>query len=164
MHPGAAASSSRPCSSLLDPQPGERVLDLYAGVGLFAAFLADRVGPGRVVAVEGHPGRGPRRRANLPPAYACCAATCARVLQRRSTSRSTSSSSTRLAKAHAEVVAQVADRSPRAWPTSPATLLPSPATSRSSPSTATRWRALRAFDLFPMTSHVECVALLEKCR
>jgi ribonuclease R len=29
---------------LLAPQPGEKVLDLYAGVGLFAAFLAERVG------------------------------------------------------------------------------------------------------------------------
>ena len=25
--------------SMLDPQPGERVLDLYSGVGLFARFV-----------------------------------------------------------------------------------------------------------------------------
>ncbi|MFN2540241.1 MAG: class I SAM-dependent RNA methyltransferase [Mycobacteriales bacterium] len=38
----------------LDPQPGESCLDLYAGVGLFAAFLGAAVGPsGSVLAVEG---------------------------------------------------------------------------------------------------------------
>jgi tRNA/tmRNA/rRNA uracil-C5-methylase (TrmA/RlmC/RlmD family) len=38
---------------MLNPQPGDRVLDLYAGVGLFAAFLADAVTPlGQVIAVE----------------------------------------------------------------------------------------------------------------
>ncbi|MCW2623169.1 MAG: rRNA methyltransferase/RumA, partial [Frankiales bacterium] len=37
----------------LDPQPGERALDLYAGVGLFAAHLGDRVGAdGHVLAIE----------------------------------------------------------------------------------------------------------------
>ena len=46
--------------------------------------------------------------------------------------------------------------------TSPATRRRWPATWRSSPSTATRSRGLRAFDLFPMTHHVECVALLER--
>ena len=48
-------------------------------------------------------------------------------------------------------------------PTSPATRPPWPATSRSSPSTATGSPTLRAFDLFPMTHHVECVALLDRC-
>ena len=39
--------------SALDPQPGESCLDLYAGVGLFAAFLGAAVGPtGSVLAVE----------------------------------------------------------------------------------------------------------------
>lgn len=37
----------------LDPRPGEQVADLYAGVGLFACLLGDRVGPtGSVLAVE----------------------------------------------------------------------------------------------------------------
>jgi tRNA/tmRNA/rRNA uracil-C5-methylase (TrmA/RlmC/RlmD family) len=39
--------------SFLDPQPGESVVDLYAGVGLFASLLGDRVGAeGSVLAVE----------------------------------------------------------------------------------------------------------------
>ncbi len=37
-------------------RPGERVLDLYAGVGLFARFLGEAVGPeGAVLAVESDP-------------------------------------------------------------------------------------------------------------
>jgi tRNA/tmRNA/rRNA uracil-C5-methylase (TrmA/RlmC/RlmD family) len=40
----------------LDPQPGESVVDLYSGVGLFAALLGDLVGnTGSVLAVEGNP-------------------------------------------------------------------------------------------------------------
>jgi tRNA/tmRNA/rRNA uracil-C5-methylase (TrmA/RlmC/RlmD family) len=40
----------------LAAQPGESVVDLYAGVGLFAALLGEVVGPtGSVVAVEGNP-------------------------------------------------------------------------------------------------------------
>jgi tRNA/tmRNA/rRNA uracil-C5-methylase (TrmA/RlmC/RlmD family) len=40
----------------LGPQPGESVVDLYAGAGLFAALLGDAVGPtGSVLAVEGAP-------------------------------------------------------------------------------------------------------------
>jgi tRNA/tmRNA/rRNA uracil-C5-methylase (TrmA/RlmC/RlmD family) len=38
---------------VLDPRPGESALDLYAGVGLFACLLGDRVGAeGSVLAVE----------------------------------------------------------------------------------------------------------------
>lgn len=53
VHPGAATTFVQVVLDLLDPQPGERALDLYSGVGLFARGLADRVGPlGQVVAVE----------------------------------------------------------------------------------------------------------------
>ena len=53
VHPGAATALASAVLEGLDPQPGERALDLYAGVGLFAALLGDRVGPtGAVLAVE----------------------------------------------------------------------------------------------------------------
>ena len=53
VHPGAATVLAEAVLEGLDPQPGERALDLYAGVGLFAALLGDRVGPsGSVLAVE----------------------------------------------------------------------------------------------------------------
>jgi tRNA/tmRNA/rRNA uracil-C5-methylase (TrmA/RlmC/RlmD family) len=53
VHPGAATALADAVLEGLDPQPGERALDLYAGVGLFAALLGGRVGPdGAVLAVE----------------------------------------------------------------------------------------------------------------
>lgn len=54
VHPGAAEVFVSTVLDGLQPRPGESALDLYAGVGLFAAALAERVGPqGGVVAVEG---------------------------------------------------------------------------------------------------------------
>ncbi|MDO5626751.1 MAG: TRAM domain-containing protein [Mobilicoccus sp.] len=53
VHPGAAATFTDHVLDRLDPRPGERALDLYAGVGLFARALADAVGEdGAVLAVE----------------------------------------------------------------------------------------------------------------
>ncbi|QDO88472.1 class I SAM-dependent RNA methyltransferase [Ornithinimicrobium ciconiae] len=54
VHPGAARTFVSTVLDWLAPQPGERALDLYAGVGVFAAALARRVGPqGMVTAIEG---------------------------------------------------------------------------------------------------------------
>ena len=50
VHPGAAATFVDAVLEALAPQPGERALDLYAGVGLFAAALADAVGESGKVA------------------------------------------------------------------------------------------------------------------
>jgi tRNA/tmRNA/rRNA uracil-C5-methylase (TrmA/RlmC/RlmD family) len=55
VHPGAAPTFVAHVLESLRPEAGEKVLDLYAGAGLFAAALADAVGPsGSVLAVEGH--------------------------------------------------------------------------------------------------------------
>ena len=54
VHPGAASSLAEAVLDGLDPQPGESAVDLYAGVGLFAALIGERVGEsGSVLAVEG---------------------------------------------------------------------------------------------------------------
>lgn len=53
VHPGAAATFVDAVIDGLRPQPGERCLDLYAGVGVFASALAQAVGErGQVIAVE----------------------------------------------------------------------------------------------------------------
>jgi tRNA/tmRNA/rRNA uracil-C5-methylase (TrmA/RlmC/RlmD family) len=53
VHPGAAGALSAAVLDVLRPQPGEVALDLYCGAGLFAGALAAAVGPdGTVVAVD----------------------------------------------------------------------------------------------------------------
>ncbi len=53
VHPGAASVLTTCVLEGLAPRPGERVADLYAGAGLFTVPLARAVGPGgSVVAVE----------------------------------------------------------------------------------------------------------------
>lgn len=53
VHPGAAQLLADAVVDALEPKPGDIALDLYCGVGLFAGVLADRVGDeGLVVGVE----------------------------------------------------------------------------------------------------------------
>jgi tRNA/tmRNA/rRNA uracil-C5-methylase (TrmA/RlmC/RlmD family) len=53
VHPGAAETLARAVLDGLGARPGDRVMDLYAGAGLFSALLGDAVGPaGSVLAVE----------------------------------------------------------------------------------------------------------------
>jgi tRNA/tmRNA/rRNA uracil-C5-methylase (TrmA/RlmC/RlmD family) len=53
VHPGAADVLAEAVCAALAPRPGETALDLFCGTGLFAGVLADAVGPdGAVVAVE----------------------------------------------------------------------------------------------------------------
>jgi tRNA/tmRNA/rRNA uracil-C5-methylase (TrmA/RlmC/RlmD family) len=54
VHPGAPATLTAAVLAGIDPQPGQHVIDLYAGSGLFSAPLGERVGAtGRVDSVEG---------------------------------------------------------------------------------------------------------------
>ncbi|TQM68246.1 23S rRNA m(5)U-1939 methyltransferase [Actinomadura hallensis] len=53
VHPGAAQLLADAVVDALEPKPGDIALDLYCGAGLYAGVLGDRVGPdGLVVGVE----------------------------------------------------------------------------------------------------------------
>jgi tRNA/tmRNA/rRNA uracil-C5-methylase (TrmA/RlmC/RlmD family) len=164
VHPAAPTVLVDTVLSFLEPAPGESVLDLYAGVGLFAAFLGEAVGPGaRVVAVEGDREACRHARRNLGRSAEVATGPVDRVLSsaydepfdlvvldppREGAKRA--------------VVEQVVDRAPRAVAyvaCDPAALARDVAIFAQHGYSLTR---LRAFDLFPMTHHVECVALLEK--
>ena len=69
VHPGAPEVLVDTVLDFLAARPGESVLDLYAGVGLFARFLADAVGdPSGVTLVEGDPRACAHAEANVPGA------------------------------------------------------------------------------------------------
>ena len=166
VHPGAPRVLVETVLDLLAPQPGEAVLDLYAGVGLFARFLANAVGPGaRIVAVEGDRAAARHARENLAG------------IERARVERGPVDRVLRTSYdepfdlvvldppregARREVVEQVVDRAPRAVAyvaCDPAALARDVAIFAEH---GYRLERLRAFDLFPMTHHVECVALLTK--
>ncbi|WP_312007449.1 methyltransferase [Nocardioides alcanivorans] len=142
---------------------GERALDLYAGAGLFSAYLADAVGPdGSVLSVEGSAAASAHASTNLA-AYAgvqVVAGDVATVLGELAAPADVVVLDPPRAGAKREVVAEVLRRSPRAVALvacDPAALARDVALFREA-----GWdlAALRGFDLFPMTHHVECVALL----
>jgi tRNA/tmRNA/rRNA uracil-C5-methylase (TrmA/RlmC/RlmD family) len=49
VHPGAADALTDAVTTALEPRPGDVALDLYCGAGLFAGVLAPAVGPGGTV-------------------------------------------------------------------------------------------------------------------
>ena len=68
VHPGAADTLAEAVLAALEPQPGDAVLDLYCGAGLFAGVLAPAVGPtGTVAGVEADPAAVRDARHNLRP-------------------------------------------------------------------------------------------------
>jgi tRNA/tmRNA/rRNA uracil-C5-methylase (TrmA/RlmC/RlmD family) len=165
VHPGAPATLVSAVLELLDPRPCERALDLYAGVGLFAAFLAERVGErGRVVAVEANRAAAGHARANLSvhPQVEVRVGPVARVLAAHDEPCDLVVLDPPREGAKRAVVEQVVARQPRGVAyvaCDPAALARDLRTFAEHGYPLT---GLRAFDLFPMTSHVECVALLEK--
>ena len=166
VHPGAAATFVGAALDGLQPQPGEQVLDLYAGVGVFTAFLADAVGPaGRVLGLEGDAravADGQQNLAGLPQAS----------LERADIGRAGWADAVGgrvdlvvldppRSGAGREVIREVLSRQPRRA----AYIACDPAALARDLSYAAdagyHLGSLRAFDAFPMTHHVECVAILE---
>jgi tRNA/tmRNA/rRNA uracil-C5-methylase (TrmA/RlmC/RlmD family) len=161
IHPGAPGVLVEAVLAMLRPRPGESALDLYAGVGLFARFLLDAVGAdGRVVAVEADRRAATNATANCPGAEVR-----AGVVERVLASAYDETFDLVVldpprSGAKRKVVTQVVARRPRAVAyvaCDPAALARDVAIFAEHGYTLT---ALRAFDLFPMTHHVECVALL----
>ncbi len=164
VHPGAPEALVGAVLDALAPQPGESVLDLYAGVGLFSRFLQDAVGPaGRVAAVEGERRASALSERNCPGITAR-AGDVATVLAGGLPPEWDRADLVVLdpprAGAKRAAVEQVVARGPRAV----AYVACDPgALARDVAIFAEHGyvlESLRAFDLFPMTHHVECVALL----
>ncbi|GAA4742850.1 class I SAM-dependent RNA methyltransferase [Nocardioides endophyticus] len=163
VHPGAPRILVDSVLGMLAPQPGEKALDLYAGVGLFSRFLLDAVGErGRVVAVEGDRTASDLSVRNCPGIKAQ-AGSVEDVLATEFDERfDLVVLDPPREGARRPVVEQVVDRAPRAIAyvaCDPAALARDLAIFAEH---GYELRELRGFDLFPMTHHVECVALLAK--
>ncbi len=143
-------------------QPGERVLDLYAGVGLFAAYLGQEVGPeGSVVAIEGDGAASRLSRRNLAdvPAASVVTGRVDRALHHGVGPADVVVLDPPRVGAKRQVVRHVTALTPRAVvyvACDPAALARDVGYFAEQ---GYRLEVLRAFDLFPMTHHVECVAL-----
>lgn len=170
VHPGAAATFLAHVLAQLKPRPGESALDLYAGVGLFARALADAVGPaGRVVAVEAE-GRavelGQRDTASTPQ-LSWRVGRVERELELLPAAREPVDLvvlDPPRAGAGAQVMTQLTAMSPRAIAyvaCDPAALARDLGALRG---TGYELDSLAAFDAFPMTHHVECIAICRPVR
>ena len=168
VHPAAADALVAAVAGYAGVRPGETVLDLYAGAGLFGGALAPAVGPsGRVVCVEADPAACAAAEANLadlPQAEVWEGEVDAEgladllgelggapdvVVLDPPRAGAGPAVSRLLAGTGARAVVYVA--------CDPAALARDVAAFGGS---GYRLAAVRGFDAFPMTAHVECVALL----
>ena len=177
VHPGAPDVLADAVLQALEPRPGETALDLYAGVGLFAGVVARRVGRGgRVTAIETDPTAVADARMNLRDLPA------ARVVQARVDATLSGhlpgggGGAGRGGEARVDLVVLDPPRSGARGPVVRAIAALRPRTvayvacdpAALARDVATfgelgyRLGRLRAFDLFPMTAHVEAVATLER--
>ena len=174
VHPGAADVLTEAVMTGLAPHPGDVTLDLYCGAGLFAGALAPAVGPGgTVVGVEADPAAVRDARHNLRqwPWARVHKGDVATVLRRGGQPEAVGA----VLPAAGLVVAdpprsglarEVVDylSAPEHGATRFAYVSCDPATLARDVGLliARGWEldGLRAFDAFPMTHHVECVAVL----
>jgi tRNA/tmRNA/rRNA uracil-C5-methylase (TrmA/RlmC/RlmD family) len=146
----------------LRPEPGDLALDLYAGVGLFAGALAPLVK--RVVAVESYGPAVADARQNLRdlPNAEAHEGRVDTVLARLGLGRAdVVVLDPPRDGAGAAVIAQVAALGPRRIAYVSCDPGPLARDLRAAEAAGYAATSVRAFDLFPMTWHVECVALLE---
>jgi tRNA/tmRNA/rRNA uracil-C5-methylase (TrmA/RlmC/RlmD family) len=167
VHPQAAATFVAHVRRELAAQPGERALDLYAGVGLFALALADAVGPtGAVLAIESDARAIADAKSNLRlrPEIELRRGKVDRALKplvRQGIRTDLVVLDPPRTGAGKSVIKDIAALAPRAVAyvaCDPAALARDVAYARDA---GYGIRSLRAFDAFPMTHHMECIAILE---
>ncbi|OII63407.1 RNA methyltransferase [Streptomyces sp. CC53] len=165
VHPKAADTLVRAVMQGLLPRKGDTALDLYCGAGLFAGALADRVGEkGAVLGIESGKRAVDDARHNLAdfPRVRIEQGKVESVLPRTGiTEVDLVVLDPPRAGAGKQTVHHLAGLAPRRIAyvaCDPAALARDLAYFADA---GYRVRTLRAFDLFPMTHHVECVAILE---
>ena len=169
VHPAAAQVLNAAVLEVLAPAPGDTAMDLYSGVGLFAAGLAEAVGPeGEVVAVESEAAASADAATNLAdlPQVTLVTDKVDRALAAAPdgfTAELVVLDPPRSGASKA-VVRGIAALRPRAIAyvaCDPAALARDVALFAEQ---GYELGSLRVFDLFPMTHHVECVAALVPAR
>jgi tRNA/tmRNA/rRNA uracil-C5-methylase (TrmA/RlmC/RlmD family) len=170
VHPGAADALAGAVTAWLHPQPGDVALDLYCGVGLFAGVLAPAVGAGgTVIGVEGDHTAVRDARYNLREwSWARVHRGDVAALLRPHGERSTLPAAGLVVAdpPRSGLAREVVDYlgAPENGAVRFAYVSCDPATLARDIGllTARGWvlQGLRAFDAFPMTHHVECVASL----
>jgi tRNA/tmRNA/rRNA uracil-C5-methylase (TrmA/RlmC/RlmD family) len=168
VHPAAADVLIEAVQEALQPRAGDVALDLYCGAGLFAGVLADAVGPsGTVIGIESDQAavRDARHNLRATPWARVHRGDVAEVLGRSGWAQARIAV---LDPPRAGAGRAVLDRL-----LAPGTGLGRVAYVSCDPATLARdiglagragWQlaGLRAFDAFPMTHHVECVATLTR--
>ncbi|MGY2130182.1 class I SAM-dependent RNA methyltransferase [Blastococcus sp. SYSU DS0617] len=168
VHPAAADALVEAVAGFAAVRPGETVLDLYAGAGLFGGALAPRVGEtGRVVCVESDPGACAAADANLadlPQAEVWQGDVDADGLRELLEELDTPPDVVVLdppragaGQAVSRLLAGTGARAVVYVACDPAALARDVAAFGEA---GYRLAGIRGFDAFPMTAHVECVALL----
>jgi tRNA/tmRNA/rRNA uracil-C5-methylase (TrmA/RlmC/RlmD family) len=164
VHPGAATVLAAAVLQALDPQEGDRIVDLYAGVGLFAALLGERTGTtGSVLALEGDAraaADAARNTADQPHVRVRTAAVDVATVAHgvgRPSLLVLDPPRAGAGRAVSQAIVGLAPRKVVYVACDPATFARDLKVFLDA-----GWSlpALRAFDLFPMTEHVELVALL----
>ncbi|MGB4272344.1 MAG: class I SAM-dependent RNA methyltransferase [Propionicimonas sp.] len=157
-HTAAPDTLTHAVRQALAPRSGEAAFDLFCGVGLFAATLLDA--GCRVWGIEGDARAVAFARRNVPGAR-FSVGDVARALRRLPARTDLVVLDPPRSGAGAQVMRAIASRRPRAI----AYVACDPASLARDLSTAAAFgyatTSVRAFDLFPMTHHVECLALLE---
>lgn len=165
VHPAAAATFSAAVLDATRPRPGERVLDLYAGAGMLTAGLAEAVGPtGSVLGIESS------RQAVADAAANLADLPWAEVRQGRVDAALLSDLGVPvdvavldppragIGQAGMAALLGLRQRVVAYLACDPASLARDV---RVALDAGWRLSRLRAFDAFPMTAHVECLAVLE---